>query len=188
MGLDMYLYRASKVNGWTATDYVDVCEVIYGSQNNRFQYDQIEEKKKAFLKEIQTKITKPNMEEIKLVAKPMIGQPFCYLTMKEEIYYWRKSNQIHSWFVKNVQNNNDDCKFYFVSEEQLLDLIQTCEKIADNILLGPELLPVKTGFFFGNTEYDFYYIKSIKETCDDLKKVYETTDFSDQILMYHASW
>jgi hypothetical protein len=22
--------------------------------------------------------------------------------------YWRKSNQIHNWFVKNVQNNEDD--------------------------------------------------------------------------------
>ena len=184
----MYLYSASKVNGWSASDYVDVCEMIDGSQNNRFQDDNIEEKKKEFLKEIQMKITKPNIEEIKLMAKPILGQPFCYFTMKEEIYYWRKSNQIHNWFVKNVQNNNDDCRFYFVSEVQLLDLIQTCEKIVNNILLGPELLPVISGFFFGNTEYDFYYIKSIKETCKDLKKLHETIDFSDQILIYHASW
>ena len=24
--------------------------------------------------------------------------------------YWRKANQIHGWFVKNVQDDEDDCR------------------------------------------------------------------------------
>lgn len=43
----------------------------------------------------------------------------------EEIY-WRKANQIHKWFVDNVQGGKDDCRPYYVSKEQLqmlLDLV-----------------------------------------------------------------
>ena len=27
--------------------------------------------------------------------------------------YWRKANQIHSWFVENVQNGEDNCNEYY---------------------------------------------------------------------------
>ena len=37
-------------------------------------------------------------------------------------WYWRKANQIHGWFVKNVQNNNDDCGLYEVSIDQIKKL------------------------------------------------------------------
>src|SRR4051812_7040675 len=37
--------------------------------------------------------------------------------------YWRKANQIHSWFVNNVQNGTDDCGTYYVSQEQLQQLL-----------------------------------------------------------------
>ena len=33
--------------------------------------------------------------------------------------YWRKSNQIHKWFVDNVQGGNDNCGEYYVSHEKL---------------------------------------------------------------------
>ena len=36
----------------------------------------------------------------------------------EEVGYWRKANQIHNWFVKNVQKDQDDCKEYRVDYEQ----------------------------------------------------------------------
>lgn len=40
--------------------------------------------------------------------------------------YWRKSNQIHEWFVDNVQNGNDDCGEYHVDFEQLKELRDLC--------------------------------------------------------------
>jgi len=33
--------------------------------------------------------------------------------------YWRKANQIHNWFVQNIQNGNDNCGNYYVSRENL---------------------------------------------------------------------
>ena len=32
--------------------------------------------------------------------------------------YWRKSNQIHKWFVDNVQGGEDNCGDYYVSHEK----------------------------------------------------------------------
>ena len=34
------------------------------------------------------------------------------------IGYWRKANAIHSWFVKNVQYGQDDCRIYNVCKKR----------------------------------------------------------------------
>lgn len=49
----------------------------------------------------------------------------------EEVAYWRKANQIHDWFVKNVQDGDDDCKDYHVSSEQLEELLDTINKVIE---------------------------------------------------------
>ena len=36
-----------------------------------------------------------------------------------EAAYWRKANQIHNWFVENIQDGMDECKPHYVSREQL---------------------------------------------------------------------
>jgi len=42
--------------------------------------------------------------------------------VKFGIGYWRKANHIHSWFVENCQNGEDDCGNYYVSRENLEEL------------------------------------------------------------------
>ncbi len=37
----------------------------------------------------------------------------------EDCGYWRKANGIHAWFVQNVQEGEDDCKEYYVSQSKL---------------------------------------------------------------------
>lgn len=46
--------------------------------------------------------------------------------IRESVGYWRKANQIHKWFVDNVQDGNDDCKSYYVSTEDLEKLLNIC--------------------------------------------------------------
>lgn len=46
-----------------------------------------------------------------------------------EIGYWRKANQIHHWFVLNVQAGEDDCGDYEVSREQLEELRKLCNEV-----------------------------------------------------------
>jgi len=55
--------------------------------------------------------------------------------VEEEIGYWRKSNQIHNWFVANVQSGTDDCGEYYVSEDNLEDLLKICNTILDKCKL-----------------------------------------------------
>ena len=49
-------------------------------------------------------------------------------TVSVTVAYWRKANQIHSWFVQNVQGGEDECQPHHVSREQLRDLRDLCAK------------------------------------------------------------
>ena len=51
--------------------------------------------------------------------------------VEEDVMYWRKANQIHGWFVDNVQDGNDDCKSYYVSWDKLRDLLGVCKKVIE---------------------------------------------------------
>src|SRR6187401_2153229 len=46
----------------------------------------------------------------------------------EQIGYWRKSNQIHNWFVTNVQGGVDECQESHVPREKLEELLAICEE------------------------------------------------------------
>lgn len=54
--------------------------------------------------------------------------------------------------------------------------------------VAEELLPTESGFFFGGTDYDEYYVRDIEETIDIITKVLETTDFEKEMVYYVSSW
>ena len=101
--------------------------------------------------------------------------------------YWRKANQIHGWFVKNVQDNVDDCGSYRVSRDNLQALVDLCRKVLANRELAAELLPPNEGFFFGGYEYDDYYFDDLQRTADELTALLEAVDDSWSF-EYQASW
>jgi hypothetical protein len=88
----------------------------------------------------------------------------------EEAGYWRKANAIHDWFVKNVQNGEDDCVEHYVSMKNIKDLLNTCEKVIENPAIAEEFLPTTSGFFFGSTDYDECYVEDLKNTIKILKE------------------
>lgn len=102
----------------------------------------------------------------------------------ERAGYWRKANHIHAWFVKNVQDEKDDCGDYYVSEENMKELLDAVNQVLDNHDLAEELLPIQEGFFFGGTEYDEYYFSDLEETREILEEALKSSgDF-----YYHSSW
>ena len=103
----------------------------------------------------------------------------------EEVGYWRKQNQIHQWFVENVQNGEDNCAEYCVSKGQLEDLLEICKKILNDNSLAEELLPTASGFFFGGTEYDEWYFDGIQNTIEILEGVLSDTTAD---YYYSSSW
>lgn len=49
--------------------------------------------------------------------------------IREQVGYWRKANSIHAWFVANVQDGNDDCGTYYVSDEKLSELLTAVREV-----------------------------------------------------------
>lgn len=104
-----------------------------------------------------------------------------------EAAYWRKANAIHNWFVEKIQDNKDDCGEYYLDRGFIKDLIKICETVLDDHSKAEELLPTKSGFFFGDTSYDEYYFEDLRYTVYQLKPLleykYDNWDF-----YYHSSW
>lgn len=138
-----------------------------------------------------------------------------YIT--EKVAYWRKANQIHKWFVDNVQDGNDDCKDYYVSREQLKELVDLCKTVLSTaktvdgqvwngitwtqkdgavheykeglVIVNQDeieaLLPTASGFFFGGTDYDEYYMKDLQDTINMLEPAIEDENGEYE---YSSSW
>lgn len=144
----------------------------------------------------------------------------------ENVGYWRKANQIHKWFVDNVQKGKDDCGEYEVNYEQLSELLSLCKQVKEgsklvdgaitngytfeggvkvpiveegkeiaNPEIAQKLLPAASGFFFGSTDYDEYYMADINETIDIIEPLLKEAKISrdgekylPQEIYYSSSW
>lgn len=103
----------------------------------------------------------------------------------EEAGYWRKANQIHRWFVENVQNGVDNCGEYYVSGSDLRKLLELCKQVEADNSLAESLLPSASGFFFGGTEYDEWYFNDISNTIQILEEALEDENGD---YYYSSSW
>lgn len=129
--------------------------------------------------------------EDKTIAKGIqtvanIPDDFEVQEIKIKAGYWRKANQIHKWFVENVQSGTDDCGYYDVSRQDLIDLKELCNKVIANRDLAATTLPTESGFFFGATEYDDWYYNDLNETVEMLDKALNLGKEWD--FEYHSSW
>lgn len=109
----------------------------------------------------------------------------------EEVGYWRKSNQIHNWFVRNVQDGEDNCNEYEVSKEDLETLLEVCNQVLANHDLAEELLPSQNGFFFGSTDYDEWYFKDLEHTVEIIESIFSEKDKNGYLsgdILYGSSW
>jgi len=109
----------------------------------------------------------------------------------EDAGYWRKANQIHKWMVENVQNDEDDCKEYYVSDDKLEELLSLCKQVKANHTLAKKLLPTQDGFFFGDTEYGEYYFQDIDDTIKIIEDIFsekEENGYYPFEVYYQSSW
>lgn len=66
----------------------------------------------------------------------------------EEVAYWRKANQIHKWFVDNVQKGQDDCGEHYVADEKLEKLRDICKEVLDASVLKKG--KIQNGYHYEN--------------------------------------
>lgn len=132
-----------------------------------------------------------------------------------EIICWRKSNHIRKWFVDNIQVENDDCRSYYVSQENLLNFKKVLEKVIEiheqiksksstseperwykEISAGhkeelEKILPVQSGFFFGSNEYGELYFNDVSWTLEELNKELIWLESNKELSVsyeYNSSW
>ena len=136
-------------------------------------------------------------QTIKNMMPELANTEFKVNCITANVGYWRKANQIHNWFVKNVQNGVDECKPHNVSYDQLIDLRDTCQKVLDDNTLAETLLPTDAGFFFGSTDYDEWYFQDVEHTAEVINNVLERlfteklddgTVYSKWDIKYQSSW
>lgn len=131
-------------------------------------------------------------EELHWVTVAKGGQAADYIKPErvayviEQVGYWRRANQIHKWFVENVQGGEDDCREYRVSRDQLRELLTLAQTVIKEPKSAGELLPTEGRFFFGGTEYDEDYFDDLKGTVETLTALLAEPDEGD--FYYRASW
>lgn len=111
----------------------------------------------------------------------------------ESVGIWRKANQIHKWFVDNVQGGKDDCEEYDVEKSHVIALLKVCKEIKEGKVVAAEALPTQPGFFFGPTDYDEYYMEDIDSTIGIMERLLVEDDRKDKDyfsfdLKYRSSW
>ena len=143
-------------------------------------------KKDSFLLEL-------DVDENDMVLKKSINEiiksPFggSVDTVIVDVAYWRKANAIHGWFVTHCQDDIDECQETRVSWESLEILYTICSRILDDNQLANQLLPPVSGFFFGSTDIDNYYLQDLEYTKNVLEKII-TSDSKDWDFYYRSSW
>ena len=101
---------------------------------------------------------------------------------------WRKANEIHAWFVENVQGGEDECQRHVVAMDRLKELVSLCKDVLANKDKAKELLPTQAGFFFGSTDYDEYYFEDLQDTIDKLTPFITDPYWEKWDFYYQSSW
>ena len=165
MGLDMYLNarkHLAKIN-WQALQSNDELsynspEAVYPKFNDLLELTQLTD-----------------------VATDIYGA-----TVEVTCAYWRKANQIHNWFVTNIQKGEDNCGEYYVPQDKLTELMVICEHALES--KDPTLLPPQAGFFFGGTDIDEWYWRDLESTVTQLKRIFALPEIDNLSFYYSSSW
>jgi hypothetical protein len=107
-------------------------------------------------------------------------------TIFHEVAYFRKFNALHNWFVSRVQGGVDECQLSEIDEETLIELIDDLRAVSNGETVE-DLEPV-SGFFFGSTDKDEYYLQRINDALNTFEEILRVFDFKNHRLFYRASW
>jgi hypothetical protein len=159
MGLDMYMSKKTYVKQWS-----------HNKPEDQFDVD-----------------VKKGGEPFTPIKKERISE------VVEEVGYWRKFNALHNWFVNECGDGEDNCQEIYIGEK-LPELLETLHKVKEVYDSNPpdkeeqldDIFPTSSGFFFGGTEYDEYYIEQVNETINLLTELLKEDENGDYY--YQASW
>lgn len=153
----MYLYRREYVGGWDFQTNID-------REGEREFYDNIV---KFFGHD-------------RLEASPHVYVDIC-------VAYWRKANAIHGWFVNELGKGVDNCQDIYVSRNDLIKLRDLAKAALLEPSMAGDILPPTSGFFFGPTDIDSWYMEDMRNTVKQIDKVLKESE-EHSYFYYKASW
>ena len=105
------------------------------------------------------------------------------------VAYWRKANAIHGWFVNTLADGVDECQPIYISLDRLIELRELANSVVLTPAMAGDILPTQSGFFFGSSDIDEWYISDMKNTVDMLDKIISSVSPEDYpTFFYQASW
>lgn len=95
------------------------------------------------------------------------------------VAYWRKANQVHNWFVTNVQNGVDNCEPHPVTERDIIKLLNICNQILElDINYEEQMTEIGVSFKDGKREpiMDFVKVIDNEEVIETMHNLLPTAD------------
>lgn len=128
MGLDMALYRMPRYKNTTASEVSAIENYLdwLKAKKEGSEYANCTLKEWCGVDESEL----PSKDVIEFYKSFNSADKYGYERIMEEVGYWRKANQIHNFFVENVQGGEDDCSYHNECTKEILeDLLDRCYKV-----------------------------------------------------------
>lgn len=97
--------------------------------------------------------------------------------------YFRKVNCVYRYFEDNLTDETA-----WVTKDECEDIVKRCSAVLENPDLASELMPTRSGFFFGSTEYDKYYFSDLKNVRKQFKSFIKYFKTDDDLVFINMSW
>lgn len=174
MGLDMYLYKMPRYRGTTPKQVSTIESYLNWLEDEKAKDYSLEE----WCGVSEDKL--PSQKVIDFYKKHYDTKYWSWDTehkyghkmIMQQVADWRKANAIHQWFVENVQDGEDDCRFHReVTEDDLEELLDICKTVLQSCVLVDGKL--KNGKYIENGKWVTNYIDG---------KVVENTSTAEELL------
>ena len=97
--------------------------------------------------------------------------------------YFRKVNCVYRYFEDKLTDETA-----WVTKDECEDIVKRCSAVLENPDLASELMPTRSGFFFGSTEYDKYYFSDLRDVRKQFKSFIKYFKTDDDLMFICMSW
>jgi hypothetical protein len=131
---------------------------------------------------------------------------------------WHGATAIHDWFVRNLQDEVDNCEYSIVTRKQLEQLKELCKTVLSQVKVEVvpfivnadgendilQLIPGNTKvitnpevcqamlptseYHHGTTDYGESYLDDLEDTVKIITNVLAQTNWDSETILYCASW
>lgn len=184
MGLDMYLERASYVKNWEHMAPEERHQIVV-RKNGQPRTDIRPERISSIIEEV-AYWRKANAIHRWFVQNCQGGVDDCRRAhvRREQL---QELVDLCKWVLNSVECVDADVNVgYQITAEGMQPLTEPGKAVAQP-QIAKELLPTQSGFFFGGTDYDQFYLKDLQDTIEQLEPCLAIPDDGGDYY-YRSSW